>query len=229
MGKEVLSRALDPFFTTKCVGPGTGLGWSMVYGFVTQSGGQLLINSTPGNGTRVELYFPAAADTDAGDAQPAPAMPYSTAPRHEVVLVVEDDPNVRELCLRTLHAIGYRALDADCGPAKWCTCLATRPISSAMKRRPRCRPGLPSRLPLPSWPTRSRRHSRRAPPPREYRVQSSGLRFAKISSRFGSRNGASTTFSPSVAGSSSTAKPGPSDASSKRMPFGSRKYRLRNQ
>ncbi|MFP3570456.1 ATP-binding protein, partial [Paraburkholderia sp. SIMBA_030] len=58
MSQDIMQRALDPFFTTKPMGQGTGLGLSMVYGFVRQSGGQLRIDSTPGQGTTVHLYLP---------------------------------------------------------------------------------------------------------------------------------------------------------------------------
>ncbi|WP_376097186.1 PAS domain S-box protein [Roseomonas sp. CCTCC AB2023176] len=103
MSHDVLARACEPFFTTKDIGRGTGLGLSMVYGFASQSGGSVEIDSEPGEGTKVRLLLPAVARA------PEPSEPVKSAePRGsgEHVLLVEDDPLVRaqvEARLRSLH------------------------------------------------------------------------------------------------------------------------------
>ncbi len=105
MTREVLERAFDPFFTTKDVGKGSGLGLSMVYGFVKQSGGHVKIYSEEGHGTAVKLYFPrvvAAAQVDV-----AGEPPEATPAGREVVLLVEDDPAVRRSVMRSLEMFGY--------------------------------------------------------------------------------------------------------------------------
>jgi PAS domain S-box-containing protein len=116
MSKEVVARALEPFFTTKPVGQGTGLGLPMVYGFVKQSGGHLAIYSEPGFGTTVKLYLPEFRAHSAGspfvDEKAALA-----ADGEAVVLVVEDDEAVRRLQLRVLHSLQYRTLEAPDGAA----------------------------------------------------------------------------------------------------------------
>jgi PAS domain S-box-containing protein len=110
MPPDVQARALEPFFTTKEAGKGSGLGLSMVYGFVKQSGGRLDIDSQPGEGTRVSLRFPALEDV--------PAMEGVTArvPVHrgrETILVVEDEPEVRGVAVAFLHSLGYLTREAD--------------------------------------------------------------------------------------------------------------------
>jgi signal transduction histidine kinase/ActR/RegA family two-component response regulator len=117
MTKEVLEQALTPFFTTKPVGQGSGLGLSMVYGFVKQSGGHIKIYSEPGIGTTVKLYLPRAGEPSAADAA---VIGDAAAPRSvgdEVVLLVEDDMQVRRLALRFLEGLGYRAIVAEDAPA----------------------------------------------------------------------------------------------------------------
>jgi len=104
--KEILPRVFDPFFTTKEVGKGSGLGLAMVYGFVRQSGGGVRIYSEPGRGTMVKLYFPRAR----ADAEPNPAHAADDGEprgRGEVVLVVEDDADLRTLAVAHLEALGY--------------------------------------------------------------------------------------------------------------------------
>lgn len=106
MTPEVQRQAFEPFFTTKGLGEGAGLGLSMVYGFVTQSKGRIELESRPGQGARVTLLLPCAQDGADADAAPEPA----SAPRqggNEKILVVEDDPLVREHVGRRLAAAGY--------------------------------------------------------------------------------------------------------------------------
>ncbi|MCG1055985.1 PAS domain S-box protein [Mycetohabitans sp. B5] len=110
MPPSVIERAFDPFFTTKPEGQGTGLGLSMAYGFVKQSGGHILIRSEPGRGTTVRIYLPrstAPADTV--------LAPPSVAPQggNETILVVEDDQAVQATVAETLAGLGYRVLRAD--------------------------------------------------------------------------------------------------------------------
>ena len=115
MPQDIVERAFDPFFTTKPAGQGTGLGLSMVYGFARQSNGYCEISSEPGRGTTIRLYLPRySAQIQA--ALPAPAS-HSPAGKGEVVLVVEDEPVVRNIVLEVLHQLGYQALEAYSGEA----------------------------------------------------------------------------------------------------------------
>src|SRR3954454_24218645 len=114
MSRAVLDRAVDPFFTTKPEGLGTGLGLSQVFGFVKQSGGQMRIRSEPGAGTTVTLYIP-KAPTEAATGLGAD----DSAPRGsgEVILVVEDNADVREVTTAMIEDLGYSVIAAD-GPAQ---------------------------------------------------------------------------------------------------------------
>ena len=115
MPQEVIERAFDPFFTTKPAGQGTGLGLSMVYGFARQSNGHCEIRSKPGLGTTIRLYLPRhSAEIQAS---PPALAPHSPAGEGEVVLVVEDEPVVRNIVLEVLHQLGYQALEAASGEA----------------------------------------------------------------------------------------------------------------
>ncbi len=109
MSEEVLQHALEPFFTTKPEGHGTGLGLSMVYGFVTQSGGHLKIDSQPGSGTTVRIYLPRSFSAVEAPAVPAPRDAVGGS---ETILVVEDDPQVRAIVVALLADLGYRVLQA---------------------------------------------------------------------------------------------------------------------
>ena len=113
---ELISRVMDPFFTTKEEGKGTGLGLSMVWGFAKQSGGAARIYSEPGHGTTVRLYFP-AVDAEAPTAQVKPAPRAIDAGGGETILVVEDRPDVAELAQSILEDFGYRVLSAGDGRA----------------------------------------------------------------------------------------------------------------
>jgi len=115
MTPEVRRRAFDPFFTTKGAGAGTGLGLSMVYGFLKQSDGHVQLYSEVGLGTTVRLYLPVrAAEAAAERHGPAPAAPARTG---ETILVVEDDARVRRVSVRRLRELGYDVIEADSGPA----------------------------------------------------------------------------------------------------------------
>jgi PAS domain S-box-containing protein len=117
MTKDVVARALEPFYTTKPVGRGTGLGLSMVYGFVKQSDGHLMLYSEPGHGTTVKLYLPRARREQDTVEPPIEVATVSGAESAKVVLVVEDDEPVRKLQIRMLSSLGYRTLEAADGPA----------------------------------------------------------------------------------------------------------------
>jgi CheY-like chemotaxis protein len=113
--QQLLSKVFDPFFTTKPMGSGTGLGLSQVYGFARQSGGVAFVKSELGQGTSVEMYFPAAPE----DAQPQsdPTIPPFVAQRVKArkILVVEDDADVRRVIVECLGLIGYAVTEAGNG------------------------------------------------------------------------------------------------------------------
>ena len=105
MSREILDRAVEPFFTTKAVGEGTGLGLSMVHGFASQSGGHLSIDSSEGSGTTVSLFLPRSDAVDVPvESEPAGAEPSGLG---ETVLVVEDNADVRSLAVSALEGLGY--------------------------------------------------------------------------------------------------------------------------
>ncbi|HEX5460211.1 MAG TPA: response regulator [Steroidobacteraceae bacterium] len=109
MSSEVIDQAFEPFFTTKPEGRGTGLGLSMVYGFVRQSGGHIHIESEVGRGSTIRFYLPRSkqAEDDLTEADEAPVTGGS-----EVILVAEDDEHVRETVVAMLSDLGYRILKA---------------------------------------------------------------------------------------------------------------------
>jgi signal transduction histidine kinase/DNA-binding response OmpR family regulator len=119
MPPEIIARAFDPFFTTKPLGQGTGLGLSMIYGFVRQSGGQVQIYSEVGRGTSVKLYLPRYRGTETEEQVHDTAAPADTlrAEANETVLVVDDEPTVRMLVMEVLSELGYIALEAEDGGA----------------------------------------------------------------------------------------------------------------
>jgi CheY-like chemotaxis protein len=108
MAPEVVARAFDPFFTTKPIGQGTGLGLSMIYGFARQSGGQVRIESEPGQG---HDHAPVpAAHQGAGESrtpETAPANPCAGRRMGEVILLIEDEPTIRTLVAEELESAGY--------------------------------------------------------------------------------------------------------------------------
>lgn len=114
MSSEVLGRAFEPFFTTKEVGKGTGLGLSMVYGFAQQSGGLVQMQSEPGKGSVVRLFFPRLPTPP--NEEPPPAEGAIATDGHETILVVEDDDMVRAYVENELKALGYRVIATSNGP-----------------------------------------------------------------------------------------------------------------
>lgn len=114
MEREVLEQAFDPFFTTKDSRSGSGLGLSMVYGFIKQSGGHAEIESEPGEGSTVRLYLPRALET-ADEVEDARIDEFSFT-GSESILVVEDDADVRMYVSDVLNSLGYRVWEAPDGP-----------------------------------------------------------------------------------------------------------------
>jgi CheY-like chemotaxis protein/two-component sensor histidine kinase len=117
MPADVLARAFDPFFTTKEVGKGTGLGLSQVYGFVRQSGGHVRLESEPGVGTTVQIYLPRLRDEPAAGWAAGSDAASAPGGSQELILVVEDEPSVRQFSVDALEELGYRVLQADSAPA----------------------------------------------------------------------------------------------------------------
>ncbi|HEV7927838.1 MAG TPA: ATP-binding protein, partial [Verrucomicrobiae bacterium] len=116
MSDEVVQRAFDPFYTTKPLGQGTGLGLSMIYGFAKQSGGQVRISSALGRGSTINLFLPRhseqkqTAENSADDFLSAPR-----AGAGETVLIVDDEPSVRMLVSEVLGELGYKAIESADG------------------------------------------------------------------------------------------------------------------
>lgn len=126
MTPATVQRIFEPFYTTKSAGQGTGLGLSMLYGFVRQSGGQVQVRSQPGQGTAMSLYFPrhGGAVSDAGPearAEPPRAL------QGETVLVAEDEPAVRAVTAEVLKELGYAVIEASDGAS------ALRRLSSELR------------------------------------------------------------------------------------------------
>jgi PAS domain S-box-containing protein len=117
MSEEVRRRAFEPFFTTKPTGAGSGLGLSMVYGFVKQTGGHIQIYSEVGQGTSVRLFMP-RDESPAADA-PSRSVDAQAQLAHgsETILLVEDDPRLRRVLGRRLRTLGYEVIEADNGAA----------------------------------------------------------------------------------------------------------------
>lgn len=111
MNADTLARAIEPFFTTKEVGRKTGLGLSMVYGFVRQSGGYFDLRSEIGDGTSVDLYLPRAMH--AVEPEPKPKREGLACGNGETILLCEDDPDVRRFSADSLTELGYRVAEAE--------------------------------------------------------------------------------------------------------------------
>jgi CheY-like chemotaxis protein len=116
MPAETIAKAFDPFFTTKDVGHGTGLGLSQVYGFVKQSNGHVKIYSEVGEGTTVKIYLP-RVHSEVAQTEEAPIREPARGRRSEVILLVEDDEDVRSYSSETLRELGYRVIEAINGPS----------------------------------------------------------------------------------------------------------------
>lgn len=114
MSAETIAKVFEPFFTTKPVGQGTGLGLSMIYGFLKQSGGHVHVYSELGLGTTVKLFIPRAESEDVGVEEDTADTPRG---RGEIVLVVEDDPSVRLVVVDVLEELGYTAIEAFDAPS----------------------------------------------------------------------------------------------------------------
>ncbi|XUM24966.1 CHASE3 domain-containing protein [Bradyrhizobium oligotrophicum S58] len=123
MPAEVKDRAFEPFFTTKDAGKGSGLGLSMVYGFVRQSGGHVKLHSEPNRGTTIRLYLPAVQAVQQVEPEHEQALPHG----RETILVVEDDPLVRDFVLAQLQGLGYTTL---------CASQASEALTIAAQNRP---------------------------------------------------------------------------------------------
>jgi PAS domain S-box-containing protein len=116
MTPEVVEQAFEPFFTTKGPGRGTGLGLSMVYGFVKQSGGHIRLYSEPGHGTTIKIYLKVPADADRTVKTRGVATPAREAVGgHEKILLVEDDERVREHVIGQLQELGYHVVATASG------------------------------------------------------------------------------------------------------------------
>jgi len=116
MSRETLARVFEPFFTTKEVGRGTGLGLSMVYGFVKQSGGHVKIYSEEGAGTTVRIYLPQLL-REAGEEEEDAVTVAPESGRFETILVAEDDDDVRAYTTEILRELGYQVFAAHDGPS----------------------------------------------------------------------------------------------------------------
>lgn len=116
MDSETAVKAIEPFFTTKEVGKGTGLGLSMVYGFVKQSGGHLKIYSEPNEGTTVKMYLPRFVGKRGEESEERPFGAIESQ-GEELILVCEDDEDVRAYSAEVLRELGYQVLEAADGPA----------------------------------------------------------------------------------------------------------------
>jgi PAS domain S-box-containing protein len=117
MSKETIGRIFEPFFTTKPLGQGTGLGLSMIYGFVRQSNGQIRVYSELGHGTTMCLYFPRYYGEAINNENAEEGMAGFDTGYGESILVIDDEPTVRLLLVDTLQDAGYRVLEAGDGPS----------------------------------------------------------------------------------------------------------------
>ena len=127
MSEEVRRRAFEPFFTTKPIGAGTGLGLSMVYGFVKQSGGNIQLYSEVGQGTSVRVFLPASDSAGSSRARREAEATEANLPQgSETILLVEDDPRLLRVLSKRLRGLGYQIIEADSGVAAMAQ-LSARP------------------------------------------------------------------------------------------------------
>jgi signal transduction histidine kinase len=116
MDEATVARAFEPFYTTKPVGAGTGLGLSQVYGFVKQSGGHVKIYSEPGQGTTLKIYLRRMLAAEV-EVEEIPDIAVPEGSPEETILVLEDDDDVRTYSVETLRQLGYRVVEAHDGPS----------------------------------------------------------------------------------------------------------------
>jgi len=116
MPPDVVSKVFEPFFTTKEVGKGTGLGLSQVYGFITQSGGHIEVDSTPGEGTKVTMLFPAQEGEGEAGEEDSSEGPRPARESAGTVLIVEDEPAVLDVATEIFDSLGYNVLTAVDAP-----------------------------------------------------------------------------------------------------------------
>lgn len=112
MSPDVMAHVFEPFFTTKPIGQGTGLGLSMIYGFAQQSGGQVQIQSTVGEGTQVSIYLPRHHVEASQDEHDAADESVAASQLGETLLLVDDEPTVRMLLADVLGELGYTVIEA---------------------------------------------------------------------------------------------------------------------
>ncbi len=118
MDQATMERVFEPFFSTKAVGQGSGMGMAMVYGFVQQSAGAIELRSTPGQGTTVSMFFPlhrSAAEPQEPPPEASETHPIPSEGRRGLALLVEDDPGVRQLLRRELLDLGFSVMEAENG------------------------------------------------------------------------------------------------------------------
>lgn len=113
MSQETVKRIFEPFFTTKALGEGTGLGLSMVYGFINQSGGHINVYSEEGHGTVFRIYLPRLGETSSDET----SLPVNQAmpTGNEIILVAEDDEEIRNIAVLMLNRLGYQTIQAPNG------------------------------------------------------------------------------------------------------------------
>jgi len=112
MSAETLKRLFEPFYTTKPIGEGTGLGLSMVYGFINQSGGHINVYSEEGHGSVFRIYLPRLRSEHDQD---TPELEMASLTGHETILVAEDDPEIRNVVILMLEKLGYKIISAENG------------------------------------------------------------------------------------------------------------------
>jgi len=127
MSPEVAAQAFEPFFTTKKVGRGTGLGLSMTHGFVKQSGGHIKIYSEEGHGTTIRMFLP-RCEAELAMAAPAALADREHQARGRIILVVEDQAEVRSMVLKQLAELGYTTVEATDGPSALAIIATDQPM-----------------------------------------------------------------------------------------------------